>query len=272
MKNIFLKSVLPLLVIAFATTMMCSCVNREADFVTIDDSFPDKPLDSCFTQGEINHYLARRATHYKDSVTAVFNQYADNFPSSLIKKELDLWKEYDSIALEVYKRIFMTGICGSAAPMGLFEFAYDIADQFLTSFAYKGTQHMLIADRAIEEAYTRFMNHAIEDDYVEDDPNNWYFSLDEKKNCLAEEQASWNRWIRYREEVSSVLQGKDKKQYDMRTNELRRMKLIQLKNQYQWYGINSDEWFDNQLDPQCSDRELRNYTFFDSVWGEYLKH
>lgn len=131
---------------------------------------------------------------------------------------------------------------------------------------------MSIEDRSVDEAYDRFINYGIADDYVEDDPNNWYFTLEDKKNCLAAEQASWNRWISYREEVSSVLQGKDKKQYDMRTNELRRMKLIQLKNQYQWYGLNSDEWFDHQLDPQCTDRELRNYTFFDSVWGEYEKH
>lgn len=268
----FNRRKLSLLTVTFAVFMMCSCSNREVYIDKIDDSFPDKPLDSCLTQGEINQYFARRATRYQDSVTSVFYLYADKFPSPLVKKELDLWKDYDSIALEVYKRINMTGFCGSAAPMGLFEFAYDIVDQFLSSFAYEGTRHMQIAAHLVDEAYSRFMNHGIVDDYVEDDPDNWYFTLEDKKNCLTAEHASWNRWIAYREEVSSLLQGKDKKLYDMRTNELRRMKLIQLKNQYQWYGLNSDEWFDNQLDPLCTDKELQNYTFFDSVWKEYEKH
>lgn len=265
------KSYLKLTLLALLITLMYSCGNSKTETVLTEDSFPDIPLDSCFTQGEINHYFARRATRHKDSILNLFNLYTGKFPTSSVKNEYALWNEYDSIATEAYKMINMSGFCGSSAPMGLYGFAYDIADQLLTSFAYDGTRHMAISDQMIEEAYARFRDHGIDDDYVENDPNDWYFTLEEKKNCLAAEQAAWNRWIAFRAEISSKLKGKNKELYDMRTNELRRMKLIQLKNQYQWYPLASNETYEHLLDPQCTDKQLQNYTYFDIVWEEYSK-
>lgn len=271
MKNNHLKIVLFAFITMSASTMLYSCGNNGMESVVMEDSFPNKPLDSCLTQNEINHYFANRAAHYEDSILATFDLFVENAATPSVGKERIMWEKYDSIALEAYKRINMTGLCGSAALVGLYNFAYDVADQFLTSFAYEGTPHMPIADRWVDEAYIRFMNHGIEDDYDEDDPYNLYFTLEDKKNCLAAEQDAWNQWIAYRTEVSSLLTGKDKELYDMRTNELRRMKLIQLKNQYQWYSIGSKEYKENQLDPQCTDKQLQNYTFFDSVWKEYTE-
>lgn len=254
--------------IFLAATLLLSlagaaCVNGDADEdieVTIDTS-PALPLDECMTQYEINHYFAMRARNYEDSVRRAFSAFLKgNASASWLEKDLAMWENYKDAALESYRRINMGGFCGSAAPLGMADFAYDLVGQLLASFAYEGEAHMQVTDQMVDDAYDRFLNFGI--DTCESDGD---YPLKEKRACLQSDKKAWSRWMLHRARVAGKLTGADRERYERNTNELRRMKLIQLKNQYQDYGLQSDEDFDRMLDADCTDEQLRQYTSYDRM-------
>lgn len=222
----------------------------------------DKPLDSCFTQSDINWYFAHRSIVFSDSVKREFETYAsDKMPKSA-KKEWKLWVRYSAAAIEAYRSINMGGFCGSAAPMGFHEFALSLNEQMLASFAYEGTTHAAVTDQAIDDEYDRFLDFGLPL-FSGDDTE--YTMADKRSNLLAERDA-WHRWIHHRSKVAKQLQGDARATYDLRTNQLKRMKLIQLKNQYQDYSLCSDDIWDMMLSPDCSDDELARYSSLDALF------
>ena len=62
-----------------------------------------------------------------------------------------------------------------------------------------------------------------------------------------------------RDQISEMLCGKSKTVYDNATNEIRRRKLVMLKNHYLGYGVVSDELLESILSPSCTDEELLNF-------------
>ena len=64
-----------------------------------------------------------------------------------------------------------------------------------------------------------------------------------------------------RRTVSSLLSGLCKETYDNATNNVRRYKLIMLKNRYQGYGLVSGDILDCILSYDCSDSEIGVFSF-----------
>lgn len=231
---------------------------------TYKDPFPDIPLDECGTQAEINHYYWKRAEMFGDSVMEAFDTFMRGCENpSTYKVEKTLWERYNSAALEAYYHINMGGCSGSAALMGYNEFAYDVEDQFLVSFSYSGQKHKLVTADMVADEYDGFLEYGIVAITDEEDTVDGEYSVKEKQDYLRAEKRCWELWMRYRNSVSAELEGDLKDKYDLCSNELRRMKLIQLKNQYQWYGIWDDDAYDIMLDPECTDEEIDGYGRFD---------
>lgn len=219
---------------------------------TIGELDPDEPI----TQGEINAYLANRARQYEDSVTRAFDDYILRNPHMSDSHELELWNEYKDAALEAYRYINMGGFCGSAAPMGFADFYYDNVDLFRIGFSESADRHGGFSDEIVNREYDRFVHVALPEmtpanEPVDDDE----YTLDEQQEKLLKEQSAWSRWIQYREHISDQLRGKEKFRFDNGTNEIRRAKLIQLINRYE-YGLMSDDQYEELLHFDCTDAEL----------------
>ena len=75
----------------------------------------------------------------------------------------------------------------------------------------------------------------------------------------------WKKWMKYRGVVSSQLHGLCKEAYDNSTNNIRRYKLIMLKNRYEGYGITSGDVMECLLPYTASDEELDGPSF-DEKW------
>ena len=246
------KSMFSLGTMALMSVVVAGCNNS-----IVATEMPDIPLDSCYTQSEYNHYFACWARDYADSVGAEW----DAAPMAGLtvrqkKRERALWENYLEAAEEVYRRIRMNDFCGTAAPMGFAEYRHDLNAQVLASFAYAGKGHEPVANQMVLDEYDGLKAEEVEEiapGYMKE------YSLADKMKAMRAERKAWSRWQAFRAKVSKRLEGEAKTTYDARTNELRRMKLIQLKNRYM-YGLMSNDFIELMLDPNCSDEELLQYT------------
>ena len=73
-----------------------------------------------------------------------------------------------------------------------------------------------------------------------------------------------------RDKVSFLLSGNVKDVYDNATNNLRRHKLIMLNNQYEGYGMISDEIYDRLTKYDIDDDALGALVPFDVRWQAHL--
>ncbi len=97
-------------------------------------------------------------------------------------------------------------------------------------------------------------------------------SKEEKQEALRKEQNAWHQWMDFRTHVSESLPDSIRTYYENETNNVKRNKLILLKNQYCNVGVYSTDVLKCCLPDSCTDDELEEYVSFSYVWSIYLKH
>ena len=209
----------------------------------------------------VQAWLAAQLYHYK--VEIYNNRLLDcsNSFKKLFVSEQCVWKEYEKALHDICDKIIVGKNGGSASPMiysGLFIESYEqrlisLLDCYFTlkDFDYRSTEkHKLISDNMIHRAYSDFFHRLTDSDYED-------YSADEKRNALRNDMRFWNKWMAERVQLPMPL----KEVYDNCTNNLKRRKLIQLKNFYDGYGLTTSFTQELILHPDCSDEELFNYDY-----------
>lgn len=213
----------------------------------------------------VQAWLAAQLYHYK--VEIYNNRLLDcsNSFKNLFVSEQCVWKEYEKALHDICDKIIVGKNGGSASPMiysGFFIESYEqrlisLLDCYFTlkDFDYRSTEkHKLISDNMIHRAYSDFFHRLTDSDYED-------YSADEKRNALRNDMRFWNKWMAERRNVSVQLPMPLKEVYDNCTNNLKRRKLIQLKNFYDGYGLTTSFTQELILHPDCSDEELFNYDY-----------
>ena len=101
--------------------------------------------------------------------------------------------------------------------------------------SYEIVKHPTVPAEKVLAEYRRFM------DSMEEEDEEYYPPLADRRMALAKESEAWKKWMQKRQKVSSLLTGLCKDVYDNATNNVRRYKLIMLKNRYKGYGITSGD-------------------------------
>ena len=130
---------------------------------------------------------------------------------------------------------------------------------------YQPTErHRLIPDKMMQKAYSDFYDDLINSDFED-------YSVEEKRCALNNDMRFWNKWMAERQKISKQLSLPFKRIYDNCTNNLKRRKLIQLKNQYceHMTGL-PQSTADVLLQQDCSDEELFNYDY-QTRYDAYIK-
>ena len=209
--------------------------------------------------------------------------HSDKELAALLRKEQASWLDYHAALDSAYRVIDGDphGMVGSAWSMAICGIAYDNAQMRASSledfyFAltdsldyhyvhkrsmigeYEILRHAKISDKSVLREYDRFM------EYFEDktffDPE-YCYPVEKLKSVLKNEKKAWLRWMASRDEVSAVLTGLCKECYDNSTNNVRRHKLIMLKNRYQGFGVTSQFILDCLLPYGCHDSEIAAFSF-----------
>ncbi len=210
-------------------------------------------------------------------------RHSDGKLASALKKEQESWLCYHS-ALDSAFRVIdgdPNGMVGSACPMAISGIAYDDAVMrafSLESFYFALTdsldykvshkksligqydieRHAQISNVMVLNEYRKFMEYFKDETFF--DPEFSYPAADLRK-ALEIEMKAWQGWMATRVYVSSCLSGLCKECYDNSTNEVRRHKLIMLKNRYQGFGITSQFILDCLLSYSCQDAEIESFSF-----------
>ena len=200
--------------------------------------------------------------------------------SEALEKENLAWEEYHAQLDSTFRIIDgdIHGLVGSAWSMAISGILYDDALIRETSLAdfyfaltdsldyevrhkksmigyYELEKHTEIPEEKVLREYRSFMNSLEEDEFSH--------PISQRKKVLEMEMNAWNKWMRSRKEVSSLLSGLVKECYDNSTNNVRRMKLIMLKNRYEGYGITSGDILSCLLPYSASDSELNGPSFYE---------
>lgn len=118
-------------------------------------------------------------------------------------------------------------------------------------------------DKMINDAYLAFINAVGKDD---DEVNGAAY-----QRAIRAEQKCWENWMSCRRKLSQNLPKAQKEVYYECTNQMKRIKLFQVKNQNQGLGMSNDEIYKCMLPDDCSDKALLEYPGFDKVWEKHLK-
>jgi hypothetical protein len=217
-------------------------------------------------------------------------RHSDRALADALEKEQESWLAYHS-ALDSAFRIIdgnPEGMVGSAWPMAICGILRDDADMRALSledfyFAltdsldyysahkrsyigeYEIKRHDPIDDRMILEEYRHFMDFCNDERFFT--PGECY-PVEELKGVLEDEMRAWQGWMSSRRAVSSKLTGLCKDCYDNSTNNVRRHKLIMLKNRYQGYGLVGQSMLDALLPYGCKDSEIEPYDFAEKFWAD----
>lgn len=192
------------------------------------------------------------------------------------------WEDYHAQLDSTFRIIDgdVHGLVGSAWSMAISGILYDDAQIRETSLAdfyfaltdsldyavrhkksiigyYELEKHSEILEEKVLREYRNFMNSLEEDEFS--------YPISQRRKVLAMEMNAWRKWMKCRQEVSSLLNGFVKDCYDNATNNVRRKKFIMLKNRYQGYGVTSGDVLSCLLPYDVPDDEL-NGPSFDEKW------
>ena len=202
--------------------------------------------------------------------------------ATALKKENEAWEEYHAQLDSTFRIIDgeINGLVGSAWPMAISGILFDDARIRETSLAdfyfaltdsldykvrhkksvisiYELEKHTETQEETVLREYRDFINSLEEDEFA--------YPISQRKNVLTMEMNAWRKWMNSRKEVSSLLTGLVKECFDNSTNNVRRNKLIMLKNRYEGYGLTSGEVLSCLLPYDVTDDEL-NGPSFDEKW------
>lgn len=195
---------------------------------------------------------------------------SDEHIAEALQKEDASWLEYQA-ALDSTYRVISTerhgyngsswgqAICGAREDnahireVSLVDYCFSIDEQ------YTSEKHTLVSEERVLNEYQHFINSIQEDEDL--------LPVIVRRKALKYEMSAWERWLAARNKVSSLLNGEDKASYDNSTNNIRRMKLIMLKNQYQGYGSIGND-VEKCLIPYSATDEDLDGPSFDEKWEE----
>lgn len=251
-------------------------------------------MDSLLTCNGIGSQMDYNFNSYLEAEFAWIrvNEYqkrlCDAIPSSaeVLNEEFASWKEYISAADNAFEKIQMgLGFQGSASPMSYSGFrseSMEMLSQALIPFylmisdpknAPEADAHGVTTLIDVDDEYQVFLSSIVkkmteEKDSEFFDPNS-YYPLKEQTAALEKDQSSWQKWMEAREKVAESLEGDLQLQYENATNNIRRRKLIDLKNRYEGYGITSEFILGILLKYDCSDAELSEHNY-EQLWDNAL--
>ena len=134
----------------------------------------------------------------------------------------------------------------------------------IDSIKYNKVGLLLFTPTMIADAYSAYIMAVGEDEYIEKNT--------EYQESLRKEQRCWDDLLECRKKTSQLLAGDIKKVYDIGTNQMIRIKLYQLKNQNQDFGMISGEVMKCALPENCSDIVLLEYPSFDKIWAKHCEN
>ena len=208
--------------------------------------------------------------------------HSDGAVALVLKREEEAWLKYHDALISAFKVIdgSPTGWVGSGWPMAIGDIAYDDAQMRAMSledfyFAmvdgnYRISRglnmigqnqvemHISVSESDIIEEYQRFIEY-YEDEYFYDSEYN--YPLSEIRKALNNEMRAWEEWMKYRKLASSFITNPTQYLYNNATNNVRRHKLIMLKNRYQGYGLTSPDILDIILSYDCDNCVIQHYCF-----------
>lgn len=212
-------------------------------------------------------------------------RHADVLLKEALLLEEEAWSDYHS-ALDSAFRVIdgdEHGMIGSAWPMAVAGIARDDAETRAISledfyFAltdsldygpagshrksmigeYEIQRYTQVSEDAVIKEYGNFMGFLSDKDFF--DPE-FSYPLSVRQRALSLELNTWKEWMSARKRVSSLLSGLCKDIYDNSTNNVRRRKLIMLKNRYQGFGLTSGDIMKCTLPYSCDDSEIAGFTF-----------
>lgn len=196
---------------------------------------------------------------------------SDKVVASALKKEEAAWLKYHSALASAYRIIYKE--MRSSWDMSMAEIREDdalaravsledyyfpvfdtpVQNDVLNGRHFSPEKHPVFDEKAVEKEYHQFMNSFKE--------NEDSYPVSERKKALNKEMWSWRRWMKARGDVSALLNGAAKDFYDNATNNLRRRKLIMLKNRYEGYGVTSAFLKSCLLPYDCDDSEIAGFSF-----------
>lgn len=123
---------------------------------------------------------------------------------------------------------------------------------------YDIERHAPVGEGKVLAEYRRFMEFFNDKDFFEPEFN---YPVPVLRRILSEEMEAWKGWMASRRAVSTLLTGLCKDVYDNSTNNVRRDKLIMLKNRYQEFGLTSESINECLLSYGCDDSEIDGFSF-----------
>lgn len=247
------------------------------DFEAEKECIKNTPWEEIITQKDMNAKCALEAEVLGDSINILTSYLRRNSPSPLLFDDIKEWRKYSNAMSQSMDAFFMNDIGYSSVTMTLSDFEIDYYRQRLVSLnninnylkgqKYSNYNHSNVSNNMLDKAYRLFIdavNHSCLYQDCEDS------DITKMNVALTKEQKAWKKWIEKRESVASQLNGEIKTIYLNSTNELKRLKLIQLLNQYNGYGLISNDIQEHILKYDCADNQLRSYPGFSVVWKLYL--
>ena len=192
-------------------------------------------------------------------------QSEQNVEQALLRED-SAWRSYHAAMDEAYQRIqedpdHLMGSAWGQAILGArqddaFIREYSLVDLcFSFEKNYEPETHSNISDGMVLQEYRRFLKSFVENEY--------HHPVKVRRNALEKEMVEWQKWMKCRSAVSSLLSGRNKELYDNSTNNARRMKYIMLKNCYQGYGVTSNDVLELLIPYSALDDDLDCPSFND---------
>ncbi len=203
--------------------------------------------------------------------------------AAALREEENSWLRYHTAVDSAYCVIGGSphGMVGSAWPMAisgillddacmreysLADFYFALTDKLDYEFAHKRSKigeydierHERVSDEDVFQEYAAFKRFLSDSTFF--DPERHY-PEQMLRSALDKEMRAWSGWMSSRRRVSSLLTGLCKDVYDNSTNNVRRYKLIMLKNRYQEYGLISEDTNRCLLPHDCNDADIAPFSF-----------
>lgn len=215
---------------------------------------------SCLEE-ELQEFQARLLLH------ELLPNYDVQIRKALLKEE-SAWESYHA-ALDTTYRIIsgdpnhFNGSGWGQAIMGIMQDDALIRECSLLDICFSSDEHYVptthksMSNERVLKEYACFMESLEENEY--------HYPVDFRRHMLTFEMHEWDKWMRSRDVVSSLLTGQEKTMYDNSTNNARRMKYIMLKNRYEGYGVISNDVAELLMPYTATDQELDGPSF-DNKW------
>ncbi|MBQ5985000.1 MAG: hypothetical protein IJL56_08520 [Bacteroidales bacterium] len=237
------------------------------------------------SQMDINYHSALEQNfqeYYDRLLLKEAIRHSEKRLSDALEREQDHWLQYQTALDSSFRSIQgdPNGMGGSAWPMAIcgilednaimreisiMDFYFALTDNLDYEFLHKTSRigeyeverHAEVKDKDVLDEYKRFMV-LIEQSFF--DPE-CHYSKTVMRNALKKEMTAWKGWMSSRKQVSDNLEESCKSVYDNATNNVRRYKLIMLKNRYQGYGLIESSVEECLLDYSCPDEDIEDFSF-----------